>query len=531
MNRDKISYNLILAGILLLVASLPLSRVVMSISQMFLIAGWLVGGDYKVKLQKFIHCRPALLIFSIYLLHIIGLLWSSDMEYAMKDLRIKVPLLILPFIFSSVKPLTKNHFILVLITGISAVIAGTLLSTAVYLGFMFDKVNDVRSISLFISHIRFALLICVSIFSSSWLAYHFYESSKIKSIIFLCAVIWLIAFLFILNSLTGLVIFFTVTILLAIYYLSKSGTRIIQFIIIILLTGVSYSTYKYVSGIMEQITEKPDVNFNALDTLTASGNEYQHNTVDRSSENGHYVWLYICEKELEKEWNSRSKINYRDKDLKGQSLKSTLLRYLTSLGYKKDSVGVSKLSDNDIGFIEQGLANHLYAKGGSITPRIREVLWEVNEYNNGGNPSGHSVVQRLEYWKTSIAIISKYPFFGVGTGDAPIAFHNQYQIMNTRLSEQWQLRSHNQYLAIGVTFGIVGLIWFLMALFYPLSSIYGRSSFLYITFFLIASLSMITEDTLETQAGVTFFAFFSCLYLFVNPYNDGVNQKNSRKHA
>jgi hypothetical protein len=39
--------------------------------------------------------------------------------------------------------------------------------------------------------------------------------------------------------------------------------------------------------------------------------------------------------------------------------------------------------------------------------------------------------------------------------------------------------------------------------------------YLYITFFLIAVVSFLTEDTLETQAGVTFFAFFNSFFLFV----------------
>jgi len=34
------------------------------------------------------------------------------------------------------------------------------------------------------------------------------------------------------------------------------------------------------------------------------------------------------------------------------------------------------------------------------------------------------------------------------------------------------------------------------------------------TFFCIALLSMLNEDTLETQAGVTFFAFFYCFFIW-----------------
>jgi len=35
----------------------------------------------------------------------------------------------------------------------------------------------------------------------------------------------------------------------------------------------------------------------------------------------------------------------------------------------------------------------------------------------------------------------------------------------------------------------------------------------YLSFFIIAVISFLTEDTLETQAGVTFFAFFNSFFL------------------
>ena len=104
--------------------------------------------------------------------------------------------------------------------------------------------------------------------------------------------------------------------------------------------------------------------------------------------------------------------------------------------------------------------------------------------------------------------------FGVGTGDPDMAFKEEYKINGTQLTEKYRLRSHNQLLAIGVAFGMVGMTWFLFALFYPLFQKTNRTDMLYITFFMIAVFSMINEDTLETQAGATFFAFFNALFLF-----------------
>ncbi len=97
--------------------------------------------------------------------------------------------------------------------------------------------------------------------------------------------------------------------------------------------------------------------------------------------------------------------------------------------------------------------------------------------------------------------------------------------MNSPLTKEWRLRSHNQFLAIGTAFGITGLLFFLFTLLYPLLKHKKYNSYLYLMFFTIAFLSMFTEDTLESQAGVTFFAFFNCFFLFLHKDNQPENQE------
>ena len=148
------------------------------------------------------------------------------------------------------------------------------------------------------------------------------------------------------------------------------------------------------------------------------------------------------------------------------------------------------------------------------TARMQEIFWELNIYLKGGNPSGYSVAQRFEFWKAAIGIIKENFFIGVGTGDVEKAFDEQYEKINSPLTQEWRLRSHNQFLAIGTAFGVIGILWFLIALFYPLLSLKNYKDYFYLTFFIISFLSMLTEDTLETQVGITFFAFFNSLFLF-----------------
>ncbi len=283
--------------------------------------------------------------------------------------------------------------------------------------------------------------------------------------------------------------------------------------------AIPFGCYYYVKSINETLVDEKPTDIASLEKLTLSGNRYQHYPEQIAFENGHPLYLYICDVELEEQWNKRSKLDFSGKDLRKQDLKYTLLRFLTSKGLRKDSTGVWTLSETEIHSIEKGITNVDYQKNANIRARIHQVLWEFHHYRKTGDPSGHSVAQRMEFWKAATGIIKSNLIFGVGTGDVPTAFRDQYEVMKTQLTKEWRLRAHNQYLSITVAFGSIGLAWFLFTLVCPLIIHIRKTDILYVSFSIISIMSMFTEDTLETQAGVTFFALFTSLFLFINPNN------------
>ena len=119
----------------------------------------------------------------------------------------------------------------------------------------------------------------------------------------------------------------------------------------------------------------------------------------------------------------------------------------------------------------------------------------------------------MEFWKTAKFIFRKHPLTGVGTGDINEEFTSAYKELHTKLDDKDRLRSHNQYISFAVTFGIFGLFYLVFGLLYPFFTLNMRESYLYSAFLFIAVFSMLSEDTLETQAGVTFFAFLNCFLL------------------
>jgi O-antigen ligase len=170
----------------------------------------------------------------------------------------------------------------------------------------------------------------------------------------------------------------------------------------------------------------------------------------------------------------------------------------------KDSVAVYSLASAEITTIEGGQATAYPELTRGIRGRIHKILFEYDNYRNGGDPSGNSVMQRFEFWRAAAGIIRENPIIGVGTGDLKTAYAEQYKKMNTALDPAYRLRAHNQYLTYAVTYGIFGLLLFLLALFTVVFDQRKYTHFLFMSYFLITALSFLTEDTLETQAGVTF---------------------------
>lgn len=465
--------------------------------------------NFVEKFGIFFKNRTAVILTSIYLLHIIGLLYTSDWNYALKDLRTKIPLLLIPLYFATNISFERKRFETLLLVFVGAVFGGTFCSSWAMLS---HEIINTREASLYIDHIRFSLMICLAVF----ILIYFIQSRNYlqkHKIIFAAFALWFIVFLFWLQWFTGLAILIISSLFLAIYLVFRIKNIFYKSILLVFFILTPILITVYISKTVKEYNHIPDVKIENLETHTSKGNTYVHDRINYPIENGKYIGLYISWKELEEEWNKRSKFDFNENDKRGQSIKYTILRYLTSKDVRKDAEGIQALTEEDIEAIENGIANIHYNDKTSFKKRLYVILWEYNHYKMFDDPSGHSVTQRYEYWKTSVQIIKDNWLIGVGTGDMNDAFKEQYVKMNSNLTTEWRLRSHNQYLSITVGFGIIGLFWFLLFLFYPPIREKKLFDYLYFMFLVIILVSMLTEDTIESQAGVTLFAFFNSFLL------------------
>ncbi len=371
-----------------------------------------------------------------------------------------------------------------------------------------------------VSHIRFSFQLNLAIILTAWFLWSKTRLPVIgyKPVLLITLLAWFIFFLLLLKSITGMVAFLgtaTLGLLLLILH-QKSWLR--KGFFLFLLLAMAAIPLVYVGKVWNDFysIEEPDPD--KVDRVTLSGNPYSFDFSSREKENGHWVNLYVCEEEMRQEWNKISRIKYDETDGGGYTCSSTLIRYLTGKGLRKDSVGISQLTPADIRAIEKGIANPIYVgRSFSLYPRIYETIWELDRYSRSGNPNDQSFSQRIEFVKASLLLIKKNPWFGIGTGNWKINYAEAYREMNSQLTADNQGPSHNQYLNYLVKFGITGFLYIMAALLIPVFREGHRRNLTFWFFLVSIGFANFGDANLETHMGLSFFCFFYALFLWHSP--------------
>lgn len=516
-----------LFGIIGLGSGMLFGTVPTSIPQIILAANWLLEKNFSEKIYQLKTNKVFLTIVSLYLLHLIGMLYTENTQQGLNELRNKLPLLSLPIILFSTKPLSPKEFKLLFNFFFLSVFVSSIWCYFVYAGYTKKIIIDVRNASVFMSHIRFSLFIAFAIIALVY--YSIKENLNALKLAYILISCWLLYFMYHLEMATGFLCLIITAIILIFSLSLKRLNRIVALsfgFTLLVLFGIMIN---WGLSSLKMFDPKYTNESNQILEKNTNGRKFYHDTYSIIAENGNLIFININVFELEKEWNKRSDIKFTELDRKGNEIKFTTLRFLASKGLTKDSLGVATLSQQEITAIENGNTNYKYTINSGLISKWRSLVWEYTKYKRGENPSGQTLTMRLEFWKNATYIIYTNPVFGVGTGDIQDSFNTMYEQTKSKLDPVWRLRCHNQYLAITVAFGFVGLLIFLFYLFYPAIVLRKNLHYLYWPFFIIALLSFITEDTLETQSGVTFFIFFQALFLWLpsfKPKLDCVFPKN-----
>jgi len=502
----KASHSIYLFGLAVLLAGLPLGNFLVSLGGIIVIFSSIITGDFGVRFRQFKKNKVAWLLTSIFGLAVVGTAYSSDMNRAIHELRMALPILLFPFVFATMPKLTKKQCFILLHLFVLAVLANSFIS---FFGYIQNPKGSYRDIVMFISHIRFSLMLVLAVHI---LAFYFLKKNSPYKIFAVAVALWFTYFLNLYESATGFIVLVSSIIVGSLYVVLNHknkrtkivfmGLCLVTFLGAIFFVSKEYKAYFTVN-------EDESV---VLDLYTALGEEYQVKKTLGTLENGNYLYRYYAPHETMAAWDKVSNIKHDKEDENGHPLFGSLIRYMTSKGLRKDANGIHQLTEEDILNVQQGQTNYRFSQLSGWKQRLHQVFYELDRFRVGFDPSDSPTIRRLHFWEAAIDAIKQSPIFGVGTGDIKVALIESYQRLDSPLDEKSRKLVHNQFLTVMLQYGALGLLWFLFVLFYPI--IGGHTTpYLGIIFLFVFLISCISEDTLNTQAGMSFFTVFYCFFI------------------
>lgn len=458
---------------------------------------------------------PLLLAFLVMMaVHVVWLIGTSNMAYGLDDLFRKLPLLAIPVVVLTSRPLNRKQITWLLFCYVGTVFVTTIIGVVRLL-----TIPDLpyRDIVPFISHIRFSLNICVAIVlliwsytttlqrSSTSTTLHQYISTPLH----LLLIFWFAAFLFILRSYTAfIVLFVTAWLMLLIYWRRLKGATGG--------CGLRYIPRRRLWFLAGMFALTLAVALMSNHYVRSYYGDYSPTSLHQSSittglvENGHLLGDAVSSAELEQQWPMRSSMQIYDTTPNGFTVYPTLVRYLNASGLTKDSAGLAQLSDRDIMLIEKGVANPIYADGPTVKKMVYTLLFEYENYRVYGNIRNSSLLERFELWRGAWRVFCDNPLFGVGTGDGVDQLHQRLQSDGSQIADTVK-HAHNQYLSFLISFGLVGFLLIAITFVYAFRRIGLRRNPAFFAIIVILLISFISEDTLETLAGSVLCTLIPCL--------------------
>jgi len=509
ITRSGVHHGIYLASLCLIAIFLPSSRWLLTVSELILAANWLAEGDFRTKFSRLRTDRAALALILIYLLNVIGLTWSADPGYGLRhDLLHKLPTLFLPLIVATSALPGRKKTRLILWLFVSSVLVVS------FIGFLRTQVDPVlsyREASPFIPGIYFGLMVVIAVFQLLMLAWELRE----KQVFFfacLAGVVWLIFFLFYLRALSGIAAFAVATTWLTVALASRSGSYAVKIAVPAGFAVLAAVVLWPLAGIWRDTHAENPVALRNLDSLSAAGTAYIHDTNNIIRENGNLVYIYIADGELREGWNARSSFDYDGSDLAGQELRATLFRYMTSLGLRKDMEAFMMLADSDIAAIEKGVTNHLNLDRPGICVRAREEMMSLYLYRKsaGKMTEWGSLTKRIDLWKASWEAFRARPLFGWGTGGSLKAVDHGLQKNSSELAGL-NMKPHSQYLFILITLGVAGLVITIILYAFFVIEKKAYKSMIFILFLVAFLVHFTGNNSLESQPGQDLFVFFTVI--------------------
>lgn len=149
-----------------------------------------------------------------------------------------------------------------------------------------------------------------------------------------------------------------------------------------------------------------------------------------------------------------------------------------------------------------------------LMPPVQNRLREINAQNmqapSGNNDNGTNV--RSGIYTCNVSLLKEHWLLGVGTGNVQDKLNECLTKFDTRVYDIHNYNTHNEYLNSWLTAGIFGIAVFMASLLYCLYYGWKTGNSLQVYFMVFILICFFTENYLERQAGVTFYALLQTLF-------------------
>ncbi|WMJ75439.1 O-antigen ligase family protein [Cytophagaceae bacterium ABcell3] len=140
----------------------------------------------------------------------------------------------------------------------------------------------------------------------------------------------------------------------------------------------------------------------------------------------------------------------------------------------------------------------------TLKNKISYSIEDTSRFFNNEDVNDYSDGNRLLSWKIGIEVGNTNPLIGAGVGDVKNLSFDIYKNRYPEIEADNHLIPHNQFIFVYAAGGLLGVLIFSFATFYPLAINYSKFLFAAINIVFISS--YISEATVETQLG-------TCIYL------------------
>jgi len=129
---------------------------------------------------------------------------------------------------------------------------------------------------------------------------------------------------------------------------------------------------------------------------------------------------------------------------------------------------------------------------------------------------GESTESRLTRWQAVGELIEKAPVIGYGAGSELGLLQDTFFQKKYYDSFLHKLNAHSEYLSLLLKSGIVGLLVYLVTLTAGFKAALQRKDLLFFTFMLLVAVVSVSENVLDVDKGIIFYAFFFSFFVFTS---------------